>query len=254
MRRSLARIHWLEFKSEFLKMLRLPAYVIPTLAFPLIFYLFFGIAFGRNSVNGTSMAAYLIGTYGAFGVIGASLFGFGVSVAIERGQGWLQVKRASPMPLSAWFTAKIGMAVLFSAIIVSGLFLLGATMGHVHFAPSVWLTLFVIFICGAVPFCALGLAIGYFAGPNSAPAVVNIIYLPMSLASGLWIPIAFLPRVVQQIAPFLPPYHFAQLALKVIGAAKGPPGENVVALVIFAIAFTLLAAIGYRRDEGKLYG
>ena len=251
--RSIARVYWLELKSEFLKMFRLPAYALPTLAFPLLFYVFFGLAFGRGS-NGMTMAKYLIATYGAFGVIGASLFGFGVGVAIERGQGWLQVKRASPMPLGAWFAAKIGMAALFSATIVLGLFALGATFGGVRFTPAVWSELMVIFVSGALPFCAFGLSIGYLAGPNSAPAIVNLIYLPMSFASGLWVPIQFLPNFMQKMAPFLPPYHLAQLALKTIGATKGPLSTNVIALASFTVLFIALAAAAYRRDEGKMYG
>jgi ABC-2 type transport system permease protein len=254
-KRSLLRIHWLELKCEFLKMFRLPAYVVPTLAFPLIFYLFFGVAFGtKTAVGPTTMATYLIATYGAFGVIGASLFGFGVSVAVERGQGWLQVKRATPMPVSAWFGAKIGMAFLFSCIIVAGLFLLGVTLGGVHLPPTVWPALFVTLVAGALPFCALGLAIGYFAGPNSAPAIVNMIYIPMSFASGLWIPIDFLPKILREFAPLLPPFHFAQLALIIIGVGKGSIVGHVVALVSFTVLFVVLASIGYRRDEGKVYG
>jgi len=253
--RSLLKIHLLELKCEFLKMLRLPAYVIPTLTFPLVFYLFFGVGFGtKSSIGATKMAAYLIATYGAFGVIGASLFGFGVSVAIERGQGWLQVKRATPMPLSAWFGAKIGMALLFSAIIVAGLGLLGTLFGGVHFAPGVWLLLFVTLVAGALPFCALGLMIGYVAGPNSAPAIVNAIFLPMSFLSGLWIPFEFMPKVLQQIAPMLPPFHFAQLALIVIGATKGSVLNHVLALAAYTMVFLALASVAYRRDEGKVYG
>lgn len=251
----MARVYWMEAKAEFLKMLRLPAYVAPTLAFPLLFYVFFGLAFGHDSIGGgITRPAYLIATYGAFGVIGASLFGFGIGVATERGQGWLQVKRASPMPLGAWFAAKIFMAAIFSAIIVLGLFALGATLGGVHFAPAVWPELFAIFVSGALPFCALGLAIGYFAGPNSAPAIVNLIYLPLSFASGLWIPIQFLPRFLQKLAPFLPPYHLAQMALKTIGATRGTLLPNAVALASFTVLFLAIAAAGYRRDEGKLYG
>src|ERR1700704_2382166 len=158
MKRSLVRIHWLDLKCEFLKMFRLPAYVIPTLAFPLIFYMFFGVAFGtKASIGSATVATYLVATYGAFGVIGASLFGFGVSVAVERGQGWLQVKRATPMPLSAWFGAKIGMALLFSCIIVTGLSILGITFGGVHLTPAAWPLLFLTLVAGALPFCALGL-------------------------------------------------------------------------------------------------
>ena len=243
------RMYWLELKSEFLKMFRMPAYVIPTLAFPLMFYLFFGVAFGNKGA-----ASYLIATYGAFGVIGASLFGFGVSVAVERGQGWLQVKRATPMPLSAWFGAKIGMALIFSAIIVACLSLLGIFLGGVHFAASVWPLLFLALVFGALPFCAMGLMIGYAAGPNSAPAIVNVVYLPMSFLSGLWIPITMMPKFLQTIAPALPPFHLAQLALIVIGAAKGSAVQHIVVLIGFTALFLAAATIAYRRDEGKVYG
>lgn len=254
-RRSLFRIHRLEAKSEILKMLRLPAFVVPTLSFPVIFYIFFGLAFGQGKTAGpATMASYLMATYGTFGVIGASLFGLGVGVATERGQGWLQVKRATPMPLSAWFGAKLLLALLFSTIIVSSIFVLGFSFGHVTFPPTAWLRLFLILVSGSIPFCSLGLAIGYFAGPNSAPAVVNLLYLPMAFASGLWIPIDFLPKFIQKVAIFLPPYHLAQLALGVMGAGHGSARGHLLALVSFTLLFLLLAAAGYRRDEGKLYG
>src|SRR3954471_12466306 len=126
------RIHWLEIKYEFIKMLRMPQYSLPTLFFPVVFYIFFALVFNGRSGSGMSIATYMLATYGAFGVIGASLFGFGVGVAIERGQGWLQVKRTTPMPMSAYFLAKIALAMLFSVIIVLGLMLLGVTLGGVH--------------------------------------------------------------------------------------------------------------------------
>ena len=48
------------------------------------------------------------------------MFSFGVSLAMERGQGWLQVKRASPMPIAAYFFAKLFIAVVFSTVIIAG--------------------------------------------------------------------------------------------------------------------------------------
>lgn len=45
--RSLGRIYALEARYELLKLIRLPAYVVPTLAFPLVFYLLFGVALRR---------------------------------------------------------------------------------------------------------------------------------------------------------------------------------------------------------------
>lgn len=250
----LARAYVLEAKYELLKLARMPAYALPTLAAPLMFYLFFGVAFGAQNDGGLRQATYLLATYGAFGVIGASLFAFGVGVAVERGQGWLLLKRASPMPALAYFFAKIAASAAFALCIVLGLFALGAAFGGVRLPPATWLSLASVLVLGVPPFCALGLAIGSLARPNSAPAIVNMLYLPMSFLSGLWIPLAFLPPALRQFAPALPPYHLGQLALSVIGAGGGTWWVHVLALAGFTSAGIGLAALGFRRDEGRLYG
>jgi len=254
--RSRIRLYGLEARSELLKAWRLPAYSLPTLLFPCVFYLFFGVAFGHsNGVGATTMATYLIGTYGAFGVIGASLFGFGVGVASERGQGWMLVKRATPMPVSAYFAAKTAMALLFSAIIVLLLSTLGVLFAGVRMPLLDWAGLYVTLVAGAAPFCALGLLVGYVAGPNSAPAIINLIYLPLSFCSGLWIPVRMLPGFLRALAPWLPPYHLAQLALRWLGADEGrAPLGHIAYLVAFTAGCLVLAAVAYRRDEGKTYG
>ena len=112
-----------------------------------------------------------------------------------------------------------------------------------------------ILVLGSLPFCAMGLAIGYFVGPNSAPAVINMIYLPLSFCSGLWIPFIFLPRIIQQIAHLLPPYHLAQLALSVFGAGQGESSwVHWEALIGFTLLCLGVARWGFQRDEGKTYG
>jgi len=252
-RPSLARIYGLEAKLEFLKLWPLPAFAIPTLAFPVLFYAFFGLIL--DVPGPVTMATYLIATYGAFGVIGASLFGFGVGVAVERGQGWMLLKRASPMPPGAYFAAKIFMSVLFGGIIIALLYTLGGFFGGVDLTPGQWVTLATVHVLGALPFCAMGLALGYFAGPNSAPAIVNVIYLPMAFLSGLWIPVQMLPETVQGIARLLPAYHFGQLALKVIGADQGRAvGEHLAYLTVLTVLCLALARVGLRRDRDQTYG
>ena len=254
--RSLLRIYALEAKYEFLKQLRLPAYVVPTLAFPLFFYVLFGLALNRNASGMPGgIATYLLATYGAFGVIAATLFGFGIGVATERGQGWMSFKRATPMPTMAYFVAKTGMSLLFCALIVGALFLLGATAGGVRLPLGGWLALAGALLAGALPFCAFGLAIGYFAGPNSVPAVVNLIYLPSAFCSGLWIPIRYLPAWLQSIARFLPTYHYGQLALRTVGIqGREPVSTSLLALLVFTVLSLAAARIGFRRDEGRTYG
>ena len=257
-RRPFARtvvVYWKEAKYEFLKLLRIPMYSASVLLFPLMFYILFGLAFGKQQIDGVRQSAYLLATYGTFGVMGASLFGTGASMAAERGLGWMQVKRASPMPPFAYFGAKIAVSVVFSSIVVVLLTILGLLFGGVHIAPLSIARLLATLIAGCIPFCALGLVVGYFAGPNSAPATINLIYLPMSFCSGLWVPYLFLPKFVQQLAQVLPSYHLSQLALGVVGAGRH---ESSLWHWGIMLAFTVLclgaARLGFRRDEGRLYG
>jgi ABC-2 type transport system permease protein len=252
----LVRIFANEAKFEFLKLARLPIYALSTILFPVMFYVLFALLMNRGQqLNQVSVAAYLLATYSTFGVMGASLFGFGVGLAGERGLGWLEVKRASPMPPFAYFFAKTVVCMTFSLIIVLILIMLGMVFGGVHLSIAQVLALAATLVTGSITFCAMGMAIGYFAGPSSAPAIVNMIYLPLSFCSGLWFPIQSLPHFLQKVAPFLPPYHLGQLALSVIGAeTRGSNLGHWEALAAFALICLGIARIGYQRDEGKMYG
>jgi len=254
-RRNLIKLVATETRFEFLKLLRLPVYSVATLAFPLMFFLLFSTIFGGGEAQGVGTARYLLATYGAAGVVSAALFSFGVGVASERGQGWMRLKRVSPMPPAAYFAAKIGMALLFAAMVVVTLTLAAMLIQGVRFAALDWLRMLGMLLVGVFPFATLGLAIGYLFGPNSAPVVINLLYMPMAFASGLWMPITILPPVVQSVAEFLPTYHYAQLAIGTVGGT--PLGESTLHLLVlaaFTVAFLALAVFAYKRDEGKTYG
>src|ERR1019366_3800091 len=167
-----------------------------------------------------------------------------------------QVKRASPMPIAAYFFAKLFSAVVFSTVIMLLLLAVGTAFGGVRLPLTTAARLVGILVAGSIPFSSMGLAIGYFAKPNSAPAVVNLIYLPMAFCSGLWIPLFMLPHGLRTFAKVLPPYHLSQLALNSIGMGMNPTPAwgHVEALIAFTLLFLGLAAWGYWRDEGKLYG
>lgn len=253
-RRSLLRIYRLESTYELLKLLRLPAFAVPTLAFPWLFYVLFGLAMG-GSAGSLPFSSYLLATYGVFGVVGAALLGIGVGVAGERGQGWLLAKRATPMPFSAWLFAKIAAALVMALIVVMGLCALAAIFGGVRLPTAGWLQLTAVLVVGTLPFCAFGLALGYLCGPSAAPAVANLIHLPLAFVSGLWIPVDFLPPVVRGVARFVPQYYLGQLALGAVGGeTRETTGRSLVALLVATAIALALAWFAYRRDEGKTYG
>jgi len=254
--RHTAMIYLKEAKYEFLKNLRLRVYTASVLSFPIMFYVLFGLVLNaKQAISGMGVPTYLIATYGTFGVMGASLFGTAAGLASDRGLGWLQVKRASPMPPFAYFAAKVVTSMTFSAIIVLALFTLGISLGGVRMPLPDFARLLGTLVVGSLPFSAMGLAVGYFAGPNSAPPTINLIYLPMSFCSGLWVPFMFLPSVVQKIALVLPPYHLSQLALGVVGGGRH---ESAATHWEVLLAFTMIclgiARIGFQRDQEKMYG
>ncbi|RYV01336.1 ABC transporter permease [Shewanella sp. OPT22] len=246
---SLLNIFVLESISELKRLIRTPAFSLPTILFPVMFYVFFGVIFAKNP---TSAPTYLMITYCVFGIVGPALFSFGVGIAVERGQGWFNLKEVSPMPASAYVISRVVLSGLFAAIIITILFAIGSLIGNVNLATTQWLSLSGIFILGSLPFCAIGLTLGLMLKSNSAAAIINLIYLPMSFLSGLWIPINMMPGFLQQFANVLPPYHLAQLALKVTDMdVGGSVIKHITILVAYSVLFSFLAIKAYyRKNKG----
>jgi len=235
------RAYALEARYEFLRLLRTPSFALPTLLFPNVFYLLFGVLLGGGRGGGDA-ARYLLATYGVFGIMGVSLFGFGVTVAMDRDQGLLTLKRALPMPPGAYLLAKTAMAMLFATAISLMLALLASTLAGVHLSPAQWGLLWLVNVAGVLPFCALGLWIGTLCTGSASPAVINLIYLPMAFLSGLWLPLAMLPDIFARLAPVWPSHHLAQIALEVVGHdAGGALGMHVAVLLAFSAVFFFLA-------------
>jgi ABC-2 type transport system permease protein len=236
-----------EMRFEFLKSLRTPAFAVPTLFFPIMFYLLFGVLLGSMRGN-TGMAQYAFATYGVFGAMGPGLFGFGVSLAIEREQGLLLLKQALPQPPGAYLLARAAMAMLFVAIISLLLLAAAVLMAKVPLTAGQAVQLFFINVLGALPFCAIGLFVGSWVSGQASPAIVNLIFLPMAFLSGLWWPLQFMPQFLQDIAPTWPAYHLAQMALAAVGApSKGSALGHVAVLAGVTLFFFLLAV---RRMHG----
>jgi ABC-2 type transport system permease protein len=215
-----ARIFGKETKYEFLKLLRNRSFSLAVIGFPIMFYLLFGVSNRGANSSGIQMARYLLGGYACFGLISAALFGIGVGLAGERAAGWLEVKRASPMPPPAYLFAKCMGAIVFGLIIVTALTVLAVTIGGVSVTSIELVKMFGLSVVGSISFASMGFLLALLVPANAAPGIVNLIYLPMSFLSGLWMPIQYLPHWLQRVAPALPTYHLAQLMLGIFGYAN----------------------------------
>ncbi|MBQ4854225.1 ABC transporter permease [Rhodanobacter sp. B2A1Ga4] len=234
-----------EARSECLRYLRAPGFMLPVMLFPAMFYLLFGVLTAKS--NSADAARYLLASYGVFGVMSPGLFGFGVSLALERDGGLLTFKRALPMPPGAYLLGKMLMAMAAAGAVIALLMAMALTLAHVTLTPAQAGALLLIGMFGVLPFCALGMFVGTLIKGQGAPGMLNLIYLPMSFLSGLWMPLPLLPKSLQQIAPVWPSYHLDQLALAAVGLNRGPLLVHVLVLAGFAAGFALLAARRLRR-------
>ncbi|BDX05669.1 ABC transporter permease [Planctobacterium marinum] len=240
--RQLFNIWQLEASTDIRKTFRTPGFVLPSLLFPVMFYIFFGIVFVPD--ENSAVSQYLMATYCVFGVMGPALFAFGADVAVEKDRGMLALKQISPMPIAAYFAAKVVTAIAFASIIVVLLFCIAITSGGVTMEFWQWIYTALILLPGVLPFCAMGLFIGLKVKAQAAAAVVNLIYLPMSFLSGLWIPVMQFSEMLQQLAKVLPPFHFSQLVLKIQGADIGMPWWIHVSVLLGYTA--LFGGLAYR--------
>jgi ABC-2 type transport system permease protein len=242
-----ARIFAKETKYEFVRMLRTRAFSLSVIGFPVMFFLLFGVS---NRHNG--YAQYLVPGYSCMGVVSACLFGIGVSISLERNLGWLDLKQASPMPRLAYIVAKTVSCAGFALVIVTTLIILGVTAGGAHITLPQAAQLAGVVLAGSIPFAAMGLVVALIVPPNSGPGIINLIWIPMSFASGFWMPVSLLPHFLQKVALALPTYHLAQLALTIFGLGQG--GRMSIhweALAGFTLLMLGSAWIIFARSEAK---
>lgn len=235
-----------EARSECLRYMRAPGFMLPIMLFPAMFYLLFGVLMARS--EGADAARYLLASYGVFGVMSPGLFGFGVSLALERDGGLLTFKRALPMPPGAYLLGKMLMAMAAAGVVILLLLVMALTLGHVALSTGQATALLLTGMLGVLPFCALGMFVGTLIKGQGAPGMLQLIYLPMSFMSGLWFPLPMLPKFLQQIAPVWPSYHLDMIAMDAVGVQHVALLPHVAVLLGFAAVFLALAARRLRRN------
>jgi len=235
----LVRAYLSDAKYESLRLLRTPAFSIPILAMPILFYTIFGVLLAGARATGPMANLMFVG-WTVYGVMGPGLFGFGILVAVERNQGLLTFKRALPMPAGSYLSSKLMMAYIFAVVVMAMLVTAGVTLGHVTLSPSQLLTIAAVMSTGVIPACAVGLFIGTWAPASSAAAFANIVYLGMAFLSGLFFP---LPPALQTFRPIWPTYHLMQLAMASAGLpSQGSAWAHVAVLLALSACLTALAA------------
>ena len=231
-----------EARFETKRHLKSPAFALPFLIIPVALYMFFTNLGGDPSQAPKpelQMPIRMFTGFSIMGVMGPALFAFGMAVAVDRDFGLLRLKRALPMPPMAYMLGKMVMSALFSVAVMVSMTTAAAVKG-LPLSPAQYLAVAVIGVVGTLPFAAIGLFIGAKVSGRTAPAWVNLAYIPMTYLSGLFFPV---PEAIRGLALVSPAFHLNQLALQAAGvAAIMPATMHVAALLGVTVLFSGLAA------------
>jgi len=236
------RSYAIEVKYEALRVLRMPGMSVPFLLLPAPMYLFFGVVLSGPAVAETpALGSYLFSGWLVFAAMMPALFGAGCTLAIERDAGLLTLKRALPAPGGVWLIAKTVVAMLFTVAAVGSVIAAAQISGTVTLSPWQLAVMAIVVVIGSIPFCALGLLIGAYVSGAAAPAVGNLVFLPMLWLSGLFFP---LPGVLERLVVIWPAFHLNQVSLGLAGVTQYsyvPPQWSAAALLGITVLFGGLA-------------
>jgi ABC-2 type transport system permease protein len=232
---------------EVLKIFRDPAAVITTVSFPAIIFLIIGFKFSP------SLSSTILASEAAYGAFLVSITTFSISLATERSLGWNKLLRTTSMSSALYLGSKLLVILVTGTIAMVLLFAVAGFSGIVHLDLAVWAELLGAMVLGIIPLSLLGLFLGFLGSPNLTVALSMTLLIVMSFASGIFIPMQYLPELFQKIAPYLPTYNLVQLGWTIVGSpsSDGQVWTHVLILLAYAAVFAVLAGWAYIRDENK---
>ena len=239
--------------------LRSPEFAVGVVAVPVLLYAMFGLPSASNLLpGGTRIGTMMLVSLTAYGVVSLAIFTFGDEVAKERGRGWPRTLQATPIPTWVYLGGKLAMALVYAALITATMSVVAATAGGVSLPAGTWVVFLATMLSGVLAFSTLGFAIAYLARPRTATVIANLMFLPLAFFSGFFFPLSELPSILRDVAPWLPTYHFGQLAWHRVapagdveaftGIASPGQGTHVVWMLGCTAAFAVAALLAARRE------
>jgi ABC-2 type transport system permease protein len=91
---------------------------------------------------------------------------------------------------------------------------------------------------------------GYLLPSENVMQIIGPILAIFSLFGGLFVPLALLPSVMQDIAPYMPTYGVASIArFPLVGGVFDPTW--LLSVVVWTAAFAAAASVLFRRDTRR---
>lgn len=239
----------LQIRNELASARRSIEYVVGLVVVPTILYVMFGIWNDNTWVpGGRPFSTIAIASFASYGVVSLAIFTFCDDVAKERARGWLHTMAATPLRLGGHLAAKVGMAVVYSLLIVSLLAAVAIPTGASTLSITEWLTMTLVLAGGVIAFSTIGFAVAFLVRPKAATTISNLVFLPLAFGSGFFFPLSEVPEFARTMAPYLPTYHLGRLVWSTIATdteidlLQAIPAQSPTVHVAWVAATFLLGA------------
>lgn len=235
-------------KAEALRMLRNPYYIFWSLLMPIIFYVIYTKVFNTGMEDQNEWNAYFLMSMATFSVMGSSIMTLGIRMVQEKAMGWTQYVRVTPLSSLTYYSAKmVGQSLVhfFSIIVIfaAGFFINGVTLPALEWVFSAgWI------LIASLPFLAMGTLVGLMNKVETASGVSNLIYLGLAITGGMWMPMEFLPTIVQKFGVWLPSFNFGNGAWQIV-QGNAPELRNFLILAAYLVLFMVLSIYIRKRQE-----
>jgi ABC-2 type transport system permease protein len=208
----LARLSIERTRIELRTFFRTPEQVFFTFLLPVLFVVIFSTIFsgeieGPPGSERVAFAQYFVPGMIATGIVAATFASLAMTVSIEQHDGLLRRLSGTPLPRSAYFAGKIGLALVTSFLEVVLILGIGVTLYGVDVPtdPVKWLVFAAVFFLGISACSLLGIAYTrLIRNGQSAPAIVQPPYLVLQFISGVFLQYSEVPGGLKAVASIFP--------------------------------------------------
>lgn len=229
-------------------MLRNKYYIFWSLLVPVLFYfLFTNIFIAPREDDGLWNLHYLM-SMTTFSIMGSSMMTLGIKIVQEKAEGWTIFLKITPLSHFIYYGAKMVAQTVIHLFSILVIFTAGILINDVSLLFSQWLFCGIWILFGSLPFLALGTIIGTIKKVETASGISNLLYMSMAITGGMWMPIEVFPSFMQQVAKWVPSYHFANGAWEII-RNHYPSFSSYLMIIGYLVLFMVLSTyIGKKRE------
>src|SRR5487761_1955799 len=222
---------WRQYRFERHLFWRNPSAAFFNFLLPLIFLALFGaiVSGHRHDLD------IIVPGIAGMSVMSTTFTALAYNLTFLREQGVLKRMRGTPLPSGIYLGGLALNAVTNAAIQIGIVILAGRIFFGLGWPPDgLQLALFVV--AGVVCFASLGVALSH-AIPNfeTAPAVVNAVFVPVILISGVFFDVKRVPSFLRDIAQALPLDHLIDGLSGGLVAGHGSISDHLSALWVIGI-------------------